>query len=160
MIIWWLSTQFICFMTSGHVVWLPWQHSVLKKEFFKWQLRNPWISMTLIWYKCCLDKGNPKQLKLWWSASWLVAMATENSHSLIMGTWLNCIFTITIEVMWTIFGSYDHLMIVYPVFVFDYQQPFCLVAMATFSFEKGFFQMTTSTPLKQYDSNLVQKLLG
>ena len=33
-----------------------------------------------------------------------------------MGKWLNCIFSITSEVMWTIFGSYDHWMIVYPFF--------------------------------------------
>ena len=36
---------------------------------------------------------------------------------------------------------------------------FCLVATATFNFEKGLFQMTSSKPLKQYDSSLVQ-LLG
>ena len=29
----------------------------------------------------------------------LVAMATESSHRLIMGKWLNCIFSITSEVM-------------------------------------------------------------
>ena len=29
----------------------------------------------------------------------LVAMATESSHRLIMGKWLNCFFSITIEVM-------------------------------------------------------------
>ena len=41
------------------------------------------------------------------------------------------------------------------------QWPFCLIAMATLNFKKGIFQMTTpSTPLKQYDSNLVQMLLG
>ena len=56
-----------------------------------------------------------------------------------MGKWLNCIFSLTTEVMWTIFGSYDHLMIVYPVYVFDDQWPFCLVSMATFNFEKGLF---------------------
>ena len=42
--------------------------------------------------------------------------------------------------------------------------PFCLVAMATFNFKKGLFQMTTSKTLKQYDSildyDLIQKLLG
>ena len=38
--------------------------------------------------------------------------------------------------------------------------PFCLVAIATFNFEEELFQITTLKPLKQYDSNLVQKLLG
>ena len=42
----------------------------------------------------------------------------------------DCIFSTTIEVMLTIFGSYDHLMIVYPVYVFYDQWPFCLVVMA------------------------------
>ena len=45
----------------------------------------------------------------------------------------------TTEVMWTIFGSYDHLMIIYPVYVFYDQQPFYLVAMATYNSEKGIF---------------------
>ena len=48
----------------------------------------------------------------------LVTMATESSHRLIMGKWLNCIFSITSEVMHTIFSSYDNWMIVYPVHVF------------------------------------------
>ena len=34
--------------------------------------------------------------------------------------------------LWTIFDSYDHLMIVYPLYVFYDQWPFCLVAMAKF----------------------------
>ena len=33
-------------------------------------------------------------------------------------------------------GSYDHLMIVYPVYVFYDQWPFCLVAMATLNLKK------------------------
>ena len=39
------------------------------------------------------------------------------------------------EVMWTIFGSYDHLMIVYLVYVFydQWQWPFCLVAIKNFN---------------------------
>ena len=39
--------------------------------------------------------------------------------------------------MQIIFGTYDHLIIVYSVYVFAYQQSFWLVAMATFNFEKG-----------------------
>ena len=70
MTIWWLFTQFICFMTGGQFVWLGQQHSILKKDFFIWQLQNYWSSKTLIWYKSCLGKGNSKELKLWWSASW------------------------------------------------------------------------------------------
>ena len=60
-------------------------------------------------------------------------MATESSHRLIMGKGLNCSFSITSEV---IFGIYDQLMIVHSVYVFYDQQPFCLVAMATFNFKK------------------------
>ena len=60
-----------------------------------------------------------------------------------------------------IFGSYDHLMIVYPVYVFYDQQPFCLVTMRHSILEKRIFKMTTpSKPLKQYDSYLVQMLHG
>ena len=66
-------------------------------------------------------------------------MATESSHRLKMGKWLNCIFSITSEVMCTIFGSYDNRMIVYPVYVFYDQWPFCLVAMTTLNFKKGIF---------------------
>ena len=36
-------------------------------------------------------------------------------------------------------GSYDHLMIVYPIYVLYDQWPFCLVAMATLTFEKRNF---------------------
>ena len=63
---------------------------------------------------------------------------------LIMGKWLNCIFSITSEVMSTIFGIYDHLMIVYPVYMFDDQWLFCLVAMATLKFFKKSFLNDTS----------------
>ena len=48
-----------------------------------------------------------------------------------MRKWLNCIFSLTIGVMWTIIGSYDHWMIVYPIYVFYDQWRFCLIAMAT-----------------------------
>ena len=41
--------------------------------------------------------------------------------------------------MWTMFGIYDHLMIVYSVYVFYDQWPFYLVAMATLNFKKGIF---------------------
>ena len=58
-------------------------------------------------------------------------MVTESSYRVIMGKGLNFIFSITSEVMCTIFGIYDHLMIVYPVYVFYDQWPFCLVAMTT-----------------------------
>ena len=65
-----------------------------------------------------------------------------------------------------IFGNYDHLMIVYLVYVFYDQRPFYLVAMATLNLKKKyFFEMTaTSKPLKMHDSNfslnLVKMLLG
>ena len=76
-----------------------------------------------------------------------------------MGKWFNYIFFITSEAMWTIFGIYDNLMIVYPVYVFYDQRLFCLIAMATLNFQKDFLKTTPSKLLKQYDSNLVQKLL-
>ena len=41
--------------------------------------------------------------------------------------------------MWTIFDSYDHLMIVDTVFVSDDQYLFCLFAIATLYLKKGFF---------------------
>ena len=63
-------------------------------------------------------------------------MAIESSHRLIRGKWLNCIYSITSEALVTIFGNYDHLMIVYPVYVFYDQWPFCLVAMATLNSKK------------------------
>ena len=66
-------------------------------------------------------------------------MATESSHRLIMGKWLNCIFSITSEVIKTIFGSYNQWMIVYPVYVFYDQWAFCWGAMATLNFKKGIF---------------------
>ena len=69
----------------------------------------------------------------------LVAIATETSHRPIMGKGLKCIFFITSEMMWTIFGTYDHLMIVYPVCMFYDQWLFCLVAMATLNFKSGIF---------------------
>ena len=126
MIIWWLSTQFVCFMTSGHFLWLPWQHSILKKEFFKWQLlQNRWSSMTLYLVQI-------------WHLVWLPWQ--QKTPIVIMGKWLNCIFSITSEVIWTIFGICDHLMIVYPVYVFYDQRPFCLAAMATLNFKKEFFK--------------------
>ena len=52
-------------------------------------------------------------------------------------------------------------MIVYPVYVVYDQWPFCLVAMTTSNFKKGFFfNDSLSKSLKQYDSNLVQMLFG
>ena len=41
--------------------------------------------------------------------------------------------------MCTIFGSYDHWMIVYLVYVFYDQWPFCLVALATLNLKKRNF---------------------
>ena len=67
----------------------------------------------------------------------LVAIATESSRRLIMGKWLNCTFSITIEVMWAIFGSYDHLMIVYPVHMFYDWWPFCLLPWQHSILKKG-----------------------
>ena len=66
----------------------------------------------------------------------------------------------TSEVMLAIFGSYDHLMAVYPFYMFYDGWPFCLVAKATYNFERGLFQVITLKPLKQYDYNLVQSCLG
>ena len=86
---------------------------------FRWQLiQSHWSGLFLIRLECYVGKGILKKLKLWWSVSYLFAMTTESPHRLIVGKWLNCIFSITSEVMWTIFDSYDHLMIVYPVYVF------------------------------------------
>ena len=72
----------------------------------------------------------------------------------MMGNRLNCIFSIINEAC----GSYDQLIIVYPV---------CDSWTATILFRCHdnikfyFFKMTTSQKrLKQYDSNLVQMLLG
>ena len=119
-----------------------------KKIFFKWQfLQNHWSSWTLIgtnvaWHRTIQNCQKFGSLPLG-----LVAMATESSHRLIMGEWLNCTFSITIEVIWIIFGSYDHLMIVFAVYMFYDQWSCCLVATATFNFDKGRFQMTTWKPL-------------
>ena len=41
--------------------------------------------------------------------------------------------------MWTIFRIYDQLMIVYPIYMFDDQWPFGLVAKATLIFKKRNF---------------------
>ena len=43
-------------------------------------------------------------------------MTTERSHRLRMGKWLICVFSIIWKVMWTVFGSYDYVTIVYPVY--------------------------------------------
>ena len=51
---------------------------------------------------------------------------------LLFGCYDNWKVCITHEVMWSIFGIYDCLMIVYPVYVFYDLWPFCLVAMAKF----------------------------
>ena len=56
-----------------------------------------------------------------------------------MGKWLNSSFSINSEVKGTIFGTYDHLMIVYSVYMFDDQWPFCFVAMATLNLKKRNF---------------------
>ena len=63
-------------------------------------------------------------------------MATKTSHRLIMRKWLNCIFSMTNEVMRTIFGSSDHWMIVLPVHELYDQWPFCLDALATLDLKK------------------------
>ena len=52
---------------------------------------------------------------------------------------------VTSKVMYTIFGRYDHWLIVYPVHLFYDHWPFCLVAMATLNFKKGFFLNDIST---------------
>ena len=74
----------------------------------------------------------------------LVAMATESSHKLIVKKWLNCIFSIISEVMWIIFGSNDHMMIVYSLYVF-YDQFFFLFGCQSninfiFFFKKEIFK--------------------
>ena len=45
----------------------------------------------------------------------LVAMITERFHRLTKEKWLYYILFITRDIMRTIFGSYKHLMIVYPI---------------------------------------------
>ena len=135
--------------------------NIKKKNFFNDNSSETTESVGLLLVQILLGYGQFQIVKKFGSLPLgLVAMATESCHSLIMGKWFNCTFSITSEVMSALFGSYDHLMIVYPVYMFYDQWPFCLVAMITFNFEKGLFQMTTSKPLQQYDSNLVQKLLG
>ena len=93
-----------------------------------------WFGTNVAWVRASQNSQNYGDLLLG-----LVAMATESSHRLIMGKGLNCIISIAREVMQTIFGTYDHLMIVYSVCVFDDQWPFCLVAMATLNFKKRNF---------------------
>ena len=78
-------------------------------------------------------------------------MATESSHRLIMGKGLNCVFSITSEVMCTIFGIYDHLMIVHSVFVFYDQRPFCLVAMATLNLKKKRFFLSDNSSIVRHN---------
>ena len=71
-------------------------------------LRNHWSSRTLIWYKCCLAKENSK--------------------------WLKNIGGLSLDLV-AIFGSYDHLIIVYPVYIFyDRWQCFCLFVVFFFFF--------------------------
>ena len=148
--VWWPVA--ILFGCHGNINFLK------KKEFFKWQLlQNHWNSRTFCTNVAWL-KANPSSKKFAGLPLGLVAMATESSHRIIMGKWLNCTFSITSEMIWAIFGIYDHLMIVYLVYMFYDRWPLCLVATAVLNFEKGLFQMTTSKPLTQYNSNLVQKL--
>ena len=50
------------YVLYGHFVWLPLQHSILKKDFFKWQLQNHWSSMTLFgtqvaWVRAVQNNG-------------------------------------------------------------------------------------------------------
>ena len=71
------------------------------------------------------------------------------------------IFSITSGKIINIFGSYDCLMTVYPDYAFYDQCPFRLVAMATLNFKTGNVLPTIPPkPLKQYDSYLVETLLG
>ena len=53
--------------------------------------------------------------------------------------------------MWTIFSTYDYLMIVYPVYAFHDHWPFCFVIMATLNLKKK----NPPKPLKQKDSDFV-----
>ena len=88
-------------------------------------------------------------------------MATESSHRLIMGKWLNCIFSITNEVMGTIFSSFDYLMNVNPFHVFNDQWPFCLVAKATLNLKKKeFFKLQLLQNHRATMTILVQMLIG
>ena len=103
-----------------------------KKVIFKWQPQNNWSSMTFFGTNINWVRATENSKTFTNPPLGLVAMTTENSHWLIMRKWLNCIFSITSEVMWTIFGSYDHWMIVHPVYVFYNQRPFCMVARAKF----------------------------
>ena len=53
-------------------------------------------------------------------------------------------------------------MIVYPVYVFNYQWPISLVAMAILNLKnkRNCLNDNSFKPLRQYDSNLIQMLLG
>ena len=62
-------------------------------------------------------------VRLPWQQKATIGLKWENG-------WIAC------EVIWTIFGSYDHLIIVYPVYEFHDQGPFCLVAIASKKFIK------------------------
>ena len=91
-------------------------------------------------------------------------MIPERSHRLIIEKRLNFIFAITSEVMLTIFGNYDHLMIVYLFMCFMTSGHFIWLPWLKAK-KKYFFKMTApSKPLKMYDSNfslnLVKLLLG
>ena len=151
MIIWWLVA--ILFGYHGNIQF--WKRNFLNDNSFKTtEAVGLYFGTNVPCYRTIQNSQKFCGLPLG-----LIAMATESSHRLIMEKWLNCTFSITSEVNWAIFGSYDHLMIVYSVCMFYDWWPFCLVATATFNFEKGLFQNTTSKPLKQYN-NLVQMLLG
>ena len=143
---------------------LPWQHYFFFFFFKKRNFLNDNSSKTTeavgLWVQMQLGIGQFKIAKSL-AVYLLVWLPWQQKAPIdIMGKWLNCMFSITSEVFVAIFGSYDHMMIVYSVFMFYDRWPLCLVATAIFSFEKGLFQMTTSKPLEQYDSNLAQKLLG
>ena len=94
MIIGWLSTQFMCFMTNGPFVWLPWQHWIKKKkEFFKWHLlQNHWSRMTNL-VQMLLGQGQFKIAKIMVICPlvWL-PWQQKAPIDLYMGKWLNCIF--------------------------------------------------------------------
>ena len=105
-----LPSCFFYLMTSGYFVWLPWKHKDNSSETTE--------SVGHLLVQILLGYGQFQIAKKFGSLPLgLVAMATESCHSLIMGKWFNCTFSITSEVMSAIFGSYDHLMIVYPVYV-------------------------------------------
>ena len=138
MIIGWLSTQHMCLMTSGQVFFVAMATLNFKKGIFLNDISFKTTEAVWLWF--CTNVAWVRQFKI--AKIILICLLIrlpwqQKAHTLIMRRWLNFIFFIISEVMWTIFGSYAHWMIVYPVYVFYDQWIFSLVAKATLNFKKG-----------------------